>query len=89
MKNKYFVKPEGRWYSALIVVITSKGEYVIDQHLDTPGFPNFRRLANYTPENWKSLTYTEAKAYLKNWDGRDLDASLRAIKRLAIKKLNS
>lgn len=82
MKNKYFVKPKGHWMSALIVVVTTRGKFIIDQYKHNPTFPNFRRVANYEPSSWASLTYTEAKAYLKNWDGRDLDASLRAIRNL-------
>ena len=76
MKNKYYVDAANKWFTSIMVITNGEKQRSLDKKENL-----FRDNINFVPEFWRELTYSRAKQWLKNWDGRDLDASLRKFKK--------
>ena len=79
-KTNYFIKSQGLWAEALMVIERGDKIRVLRRDRKEQLWP----CINYCPAKWTSLTYTEAKTFLKNYDGRSLDAVLKRFKRYKI-----
>jgi hypothetical protein len=76
-KTNYFIKSQGLWTEALMIIERGDKVRVLMRDSSEQLWP----CINYCPTEWTSLTYTEAKTFLKNYDGRSLDAVLKRFKK--------